>query len=97
MNDDCRKRLGEFLGEYWYYLCRDVNRTFTTERDMMTLYRKLWETGKWEDFWCAKHLAVPFNTIGSSTGKFSAWLFCLSGEGYEEACKRVDDFLEGKG
>lgn len=133
MNDDCRKRLTEFLGEcdmegmWWcgtciryipsqevtYDECHDdrmggcgynvtpeKNRTFTTEQDMMALYRRLVITGGWDKFtliaaeiWRAETSAdyEPRNIRKD----FTSWLFCLSGEGYEDRCRMVAEFLEG--
>lgn len=73
-------------------------RTFDTEQDMMALYRRLWEKGKWEvfdDFATSEYLKTP--TPGMKTdADYSAWLFCLSGEDYEQRCQIVAEFMEEK-
>lgn len=77
-----------------------VRRTFATEADMMVCYRVLFKTGKWEEF-CnfSMDVWVMDNDLSSieDTIPFVAWLFCLSGEGYEDRCKMVAEFVGWKG
>lgn len=107
LSDDCRKRLTEFLfgkdiifeANFFGFTGKGDMRempTFTTEADMMSLYRRLWETGK---YWPSFHdYAVDvWSEISPPTEQwdcFTAWLFCLSGDGYEERCQMVAEFLE---
>ena len=80
-------------------------RSFTTEADLMALYRKLWERGEWGEFF--HHAKCPFELVAlcpdeSGTdydcyeSDLTAWLFCLSGSGYEERCEMVGKYLRGR-
>lgn len=110
MNDTDRKLLTEYLGECWHEFHREhpnkhycskcvstaSNRTFFAEADMMALYRRIAEKGEWEEFckvmigeWESKN-----NYVDLEISEFTAWLFCLSGEGYEERCQMVAEFLK---
>lgn len=92
LSDADRKKLDDFLGPDYALPYRG----YDTEQDMMALYRKLWEKGKWEKFYCLADLEwsdIPENQFGSEYHDFDAWLFCLSGEGYEERCQMVADFI----
>lgn len=73
------------------------NRTYSTEADMMELYRAIHREGKSksEDFMRFmmdrnpdKYYNFPYDYIQN----FNGWLFCLSGEGYEERCKMIAEF-----
>lgn len=92
----CGKEYGEDIYRCFTDHLELSNRTFTTQADMMDLYKKLHEVGKWGEFisdtyfkWEGGQMLLP------AEGDFIAWLFCLSGEGYEERCGMVDEFLEG--
>lgn len=61
---------------------------------MMSLYRRLWREYKWVRFIDFAMRFWPISKHEHSRDEFMAWLLCLSGEGYEEACQRVDEFLE---
>jgi len=71
------------------------NRTFITESDMMALYRAIWKARKWEDFceYAYEHYEARWKRYD---GKLFAWIICLSGEGYEERCGMVADWLESR-
>jgi hypothetical protein len=106
MNDERRKALTEYLGLCWHegrmpincgyrcVKCGDtyvVNRTFDNRNDLLDLYEAINRDGKWEDFsggarW--KHTMFSAEDFA----EVSEWLFCLSGEGYEERCKMVAEF-----
>lgn len=112
MIDTDRKLLTAYLGECWHeqddryetmHVCKickqrvGPNRIFSTEPDMMALYRRMVEKKgeefcncvgeKWESIRCYVDMDIP---------DFTAWLFCLSGEGYEERCQVVADWLKEK-
>jgi hypothetical protein len=72
--------------------CKINNRPFTTQADVMALYVAIFKAGKWRDFGV---FAYEKWDEESSSNWFDAWLFCLSGEGYEERCKMVADFMKG--
>ena len=66
------------------------NMTLQSSRDdMMDLYQAIEKAGKWDDFdnysWNYRKGVKP--EISHTT-----WLFCLSGEGYEDRCKMVAEF-----
>ena len=80
------------------YHCRkcdkafSVNRTFNNRNDLMDLYQKIYEDGKWDDFfWDFAFKRKPEN-YGLGEAETSVWLFCLNGEDYEERCKMVAEF-----
>ena len=79
------------------------NRTFTTRSDMMGLYQAIAKKGKWGEFF--HHAKDPFELVAlcpdeSGTGydcyesDFTTWLFCLDGEGYEERCRMVAEWVK---
>ena len=97
------------LGECWHdgtsilmagYHCKKCdkiftcNRTFTTEADMMELYRQIEKDGKWDSFSESQFNywddLFPFQK--SDKLGFMQWLFCLRGEGYLLSCKTVAEF-----
>ena len=84
-----------YCGEYWPTQPKNpgpiVPRTFTTLPDMMALYRRLWETGKWEEF-----LSYVYDPTHKAVNYSVSWIICLSGEGYAERCEMVGKFLEEK-
>jgi len=71
------------------YQIYEENRTFDNRDDMMDLYQAIEKAGKWDDFdnysWNYRKGVKP--EISHTT-----WLFCLSGEGYEDRCKMVAEF-----
>ena len=68
------------------------NRTFDNRTDMMDLYEAIERDGKWEDFfWDFAFQRKPEN-YGFGEAETTTWLFCLSGEGYEDRCKMVAEF-----
>ena len=79
------------------------NRTFSTESDMMALCGKIFEAGKWEEFlqFISRKTKGSYFSVEDGTGWISgnsfsiAWLFCLSGEGYEERCEMIAEFRKG--
>ena len=72
-------------------------RRFTTRNDLMDLYQKIYEDGKWEDFfWDFAFQRKPEN-YGLGEAETSVWLFCLDGKGHEERCKIVAEFYGWKG
>ena len=73
------------------------NRTFTTRNDLMELYQKVYEDGKWDEFFwfSASHCKPKREGLGCS--ETTAWLFCLNGKDYEDRCKMVADFYGWEG
>ena len=70
----------------------DSNRKFNSRNDMMDLYEAIERDGKWEDFfWDFAFQRKPEN-YGFGEAETTTWLFCLSGEGYEDRCKMVAEF-----
>ena len=68
------------------------NRTFDNRDDMMDLYEAIERDGKWEDFfWDFAFQRKPEN-YGFGEPETTTWLFCLSGEGYEDRCKMIAEF-----
>jgi len=70
--------------------CSRQNRTFSTRDDMMDLYAAIFKEGKLTMFMLR---TAPDPKMYFS--EYIAWLFCLSGEDYEERCEMVRDFIEG--
>jgi len=74
-------------------------RTFTTIQDLYDLYSALMIAGKWNEFYCDLfnkwYTIDPIPDDVDANALFDAWLFCLDGEGYEERCVMVAEFLEG--
>ena len=67
-------------------------RTFDNRSDLMDLYQKVYEDGKWEDFfWDFAFQRKPEN-YGLGEAETSVWLFCLDGKDYEAQCKMVAEF-----
>jgi hypothetical protein len=62
--------------DYIQALGHATNCTFTTEADMLAVYRKLVETGKWDEF-CGEAHKCKYNPP-YAWNDFFAWLFCLS-------------------
>jgi hypothetical protein len=70
-------------------------RTFTTREDLYDLFGKIYEAGRWEEFEAYAWDRWP--DVGSfkhGIGKYTAWLFCLSGDGYEERCQMMTDWIK---
>ena len=100
-----KKHLTEdILHECWHegssllnagYHCRkcdkafSVNRTFTTRSDLMDLYQKVYEDGKWGSF---SIFSLRKFRIDRESDYYNSWRCCLNGEGYEERCKAVAEF-----
>ena len=69
-----------------------INRTFDNRSDLMDLYEKVYEDGKWDDFfWDFAFKRKPEN-YGLGEAETSVWLFCLDGKDYEAQCKMVAEF-----
>lgn len=74
------------------------NRTFTSRADMMDLYEAIAKKGEWFDYYY--HMFNKFARLmadiskGSTQQDFAAWLFCLNGQGYEERCQMVADWIK---
>ena len=77
--------------------CRTYNRTFDTRNDLMDLYQKVYENGKWDDFSGGARWKHTMFSVEDFV-EMSAWLFCLDGKDYEPRCKLVSEFYgwEGK-
>ena len=72
-------------------------RTFTTEADMMALYRQIEKNGKWVSYgferWIYQRYYAPDALAGYMSGTtFTKWLFCLDGKDYEDRCKKAAEF-----
>ena len=77
------------------------NRTFTTRADMMDLYDRLFQKHKWHKFTVFAKMRFSFNdydqTFTNIETGFYAWIFCLNGDGYEDRCQMVSEWIkEGK-
>jgi hypothetical protein len=70
-------------------------RTFTARDDLMDLYSALWMDGRWEAFQRKAYINCG-NDLRAIDGTFDAWLTCLSGEGYEDRCEMVYNFVKGE-
>lgn len=84
-------------GRYCVVPKNHQTRTFTTEADMMTLYRAIQKMGKWGSFYLysLQRFTEREDAKIDPCGMMS-WLFCLNGEGYEERCQMVADWWEGE-
>lgn len=102
MTDEKRKMLTKLLGERWHvpyrfwdYGCgmmREVtNRTFTTDADMLAVFRKIEGNGLW-DFYML-FVDKVYRESKSYVG-LTAWLFL---DNPERACCLAADFLEEQG
>ncbi|OQB08724.1 MAG: hypothetical protein BWY21_01112 [Parcubacteria group bacterium ADurb.Bin216] len=83
------------------YHCRkcdkafSVNRTFDNRNDLLDLYEAIYMDGKWIEFEAEiyERVFIPYYyKEAKAINNFNAWLFCLSGDGYEERCKIVSEF-----
>ena len=68
------------------------DRTFTTEADMMKLYRQIEKDGKWDVFFWNSASSCKPKRHGLGASETTAWLFCLNGKDYEEKCRMVAEF-----
>jgi hypothetical protein len=74
------------------------NRAFTTQADTMALYSAIFKVGRWEEFhdFVIRIYKQQYNLYNREQyANFNSWLFCLSGEGYEERCRMVEEFRKG--
>lgn len=79
-----------------------LNRTFSAEADLMALYRRIWsDEGKFKEDKFYKFHNYAFDVWEADVSlpedemhTFSAWLFCLSGSGYEERAEMICEWLE---
>jgi len=67
-------------------LTETENRTFTTDADMLAVFRKIRDVGKWEKFRC-----FAFNETFDTRDEFTQWLFL---DDPERACCLAAMFLE---
>jgi len=74
-----------------YHERQKRNRSFTTEADLMALYRAIWKEGKWGEF---ENYAYQksYGLGNKSPLPFIAWLLCLDGD-YERGCGMVGEFI----
>jgi hypothetical protein len=70
------------------------NRTYSTEADTMELYRQIEKDGKWDVFFWNSASSCKPKRHGLGASETTAWLFCLSGKGYEDRCKMVAEFYD---
>lgn len=70
-----------------------TNRTFDNRNDMMGLYQKVYEDGKWKEF---TEYAFRFYKEDYSEEQFNTWLFCPKGKDPEVLyrCFIVSAWLE---
>ena len=103
MTDENKKLLTKYLGERWRdKTVEDVfewqdNRTFTSRADMMDLYDRLFQKHNWHKFTVFAKMRFSFNDYNQTftnieTG-FYAWVFCLDGDGYEDRCQMVAEWI----
>lgn len=80
------------------YITSSSRRTFTTDADMMALYRAIYKKGKWSKFIIYTEKTYCFqlqlDSIRHNLHNFNAWLFCLDGKDYEARCCLVAEWLE---
>jgi hypothetical protein len=78
-----------------YIHCSNMNRTFTTDANMMAVFRKIRDKGKWADFINYARIAYKnsFNLLWKYVWeeKFTEWLFL---DNPERACCLAAMFLE---
>ena len=67
-------------------LYKHKNRTFDNRDDMMDLYETIFKTRKDEWMQFVNYLMGNYGIVASP------YIFCLSGEGYEDRCKMVAEF-----
>lgn len=66
-------------------------RTFDNRNDLLDLYEAIYRDGKWFQF--RKYV---YSVVTEDGFMFDVWLFCLDGKGYEERCKMIAEFYEGR-
>ena len=64
----------------------DSNRKFNSRNDMMDLYETIFKTRKDEWMQFVNYLMGNYGIVASP------YIFCLSGEGYEDRCKMIAEF-----
>lgn len=69
-----------------------TERRFNNRNDMMDLYEAIERDGKWEEFYDYFFDFELEKDMRVFPSAFTAILFCLSGEGYEDRCKMVAEF-----
>lgn len=84
------------------YHCRkcdkafSVNRTFDNRNDLMDLYQKIYEDGKWSEYDGEDYAVLRWIDCEPARHEkdsdYDAWLFCLDGKDYELRCKMVAEF-----
>ena len=65
-------------------------RTYGNRIDLMDLYEKVYEDGKWCRYQIAAWLCKEVADL--KPHEYTTWLFCLDKTGYEERCKMVAEF-----
>ncbi len=73
------------------------NRTFDTRDDMMDLYQRIAKKESWELFVTNTmflHRGDYYMETPKDAIPFMSWLFCLYGEGYEERCRMVAEWVK---
>jgi len=95
-DEECSKCKKTLRGYYF-----GTHRTFTTRADMMDLYDRLFQKHKWHKFTVFAKMRFSFNdydqTFTNIETGFYAWIFCLNGDGYEDKCQMVAEWIkEGK-
>ena len=102
MTEEDKKKLTEWMGEcwivpnkYWDYgigiMRESKNRTFTSDADMLALFRKLAEKCEWEKFYqwaMPKYAEIKKIYTGVMQQRFVAWLL----ENPERSCSLVAEF-----
>jgi hypothetical protein len=83
-----------------YYHPMSGFHTFTTLTNMMDLYEAIVKKGKWWEFvdyagnQDTEHSVTEFETTFQIFASIASWLFCLNGQGYEERCQMVADWIK---
>ena len=70
------------------------NRTFTTDADMLVVFR-IFDKGKWDEFywWAVKYFTESKDDIGGGNSSYMRWLL----DNPERACCLAAMFLEEQG
>ena len=71
------------------------NRTFTSDADMLAVFRKIRDVGKWDEFywWSVKYFTESKDDIGGGNSSYMRWLL----DDPERACCLAAMFLEEQG
>jgi len=80
-----------------YIHCSNMNRTFTTDANMMAVFRKIRDVGKWSEFdnFCYRiYKSGVFTQTIDYIIRYNPWLFL---DNPERACCLAARFLEGQG